>query len=160
MTREVPYRLGVLEVGWLRMQELPQLAAIERMVFPEPLSLTRLIPIYSRPRARCLVARDGRTVAAYFGWEEYGREGHVLSNATHPRYRGRGLAHHLLSGAELYASRAGIRWFLGEVRVSNAPQLTVLDSLGWIRVTQIARFFGNGEDAFLVLRVLQSPPRS
>lgn len=160
MVRDLPYRLGILEVGWLRMHELPQLAAIERTVFPEPLPLSRLTRIYTQPRARCLVIRDGDTVAAYFGWERFGREAHVVSNATHPRYRRRGLAHHLLAAAEPYAVRTGARWFLGEVRVSNQTQLLVLDELGWIRAATVERFFGNGEDAHLVIRVLSDGWRS
>jgi ribosomal-protein-alanine N-acetyltransferase len=138
----------------LRRQDLAEVAAIEAAVFPEPLDLGHLERLWSDP-ATCYVGfRAGGRVAAYFGFQVHGPTAHVISNATHPAYRRRGLGARVLREAEPLALARGARWFLGEVRVSNHPQRRILRRLGWREVGECPRFFGNGEDAVVVWRCL------
>ncbi|CAB1128170.1 Ribosomal-protein-S18p-alanine acetyltransferase [Candidatus Hydrogenisulfobacillus filiaventi] len=156
-TRHGGYRLGRL--GW---RDLPQVAALERQVFPEPMPLGRLVRVYLRPGVVYLAAHPvgHRRLAAYFGFERWpGSQGaHVLANATHPADRRRGLARALLTWGTAWARERGVRWMVGEVRVSNQPQLALLDALGWQVGGRLPRFFGNGEDAWLVYRCLDDSP--
>lgn len=133
---------------------LPQVAAIERLVFPEPLDLDAVTRLWAAERTHYLgVLEDGRLLA-YFAFEVAGPTAHVISNATHPEARRRGLALAVLGAGAAAAARLGARWLLGEVRRSNDAQLAVLGRLGWRSIGLVPRFFGNGEDAYVVWRPL------
>lgn len=132
--------------------DLPEIARIEAAVFPEPLDLADLEHLWGYPGTRYLAATAGGTVCAYFGFQVLGPVAHVISNATDPTHRRRGLASRLLREGERLAASAGARWFLGEVRESNADQLRLLRHLGYQQVARCPRFFGNGEGAVLVMR--------
>lgn len=141
-----------------RLQRLPswalgQVAEIESLVFPEPLLLPEVEQLYALGHTCYVAFMDGRRVAAYFGFEVVGPVAHVISNATHPDYRRQGLGGQVLLQAEAYAGAMGARFFLGEVRRSNLEQQSVLHRIGWRQVSECSRFFGNGEDAILVMRV-------
>lgn len=141
-------------VGPARLGDAPQIAGLERQVFPEPLSLRQVLAALVRSDACYLVVRDGRRIVAYFGFQACGAYAHVLANVTHPDYRRKGLARFVLTAAEPLARALGCRAFLGEVRVSNAAQQKVLEEIGWKTVASLPRFFGNGEDALVVMHPL------
>lgn len=141
--------------GWalrrLRFAMLPEVAAIEQEVFPEPLALRDLERLWRSPDVRYVAYLDGERVAAYFGFEVHGPVAHVICNATHPDYRRLGLGGRILREAEPLARAMGARLFLGEVRRSNEAQRRVLQRIGWREVGECRGFFGNGEDAYIVL---------
>jgi len=143
----------------LRGEDLPQVAAIETTVFPEPLGLAELSALFVDPRTTYVVFKKDDAVAAYFGFQVEGPTAHVIANATHPDYRRLRLGWRVLAEAEPIARARGARWFLGEVRTSNTPQRTLLRRLGWQEIGLCPRFFGNGEDAYVVWRLLPDPDR-
>jgi ribosomal-protein-alanine N-acetyltransferase len=138
----------------LEQGELAQVAAIEALVFPEPLDLPALERLWRDPATVYVGFRAGGRLAAYFGFQVFGPTAHVISNATHPDFRRRGLGSRVLREAEPVARQRGARWYLGEVRASNAPQRRILARLGWREVGACPAFFGNGEDAVVVWRCL------
>ncbi len=138
-------------------RDLPEIAEIEAEVFPEPLALRDLERIWAAPGTRYVVAEGGRAVCAYFGFQVLGPVAHVVSNATHPAHRRHGLATRLLREGERVAAEAGARWFLGEVRESNAAQMRLLRRMGYREVGLCRSFFGNGESARVVLRFFDEP---
>lgn len=138
----------------LGLADLPQVAAIERLVFAEPLSLAEITRLWHRKETVYVGFRVGDVVAAYFGFTVSGPTAHVIANATHPDFRGRGYGHRVLREAEPIACARGARWYLGEVRRSNTVQRHILHELGWAEVGICPRFFGNGEDAYVVWHLL------
>lgn len=148
---EVPRRYCGYEVGPWRFQDLWAIRRLEQTVFLEPISWQKLWEAWRSPHAVYLVVHDGQNLAAYFGFEVVGGFAHVLANVTHPGYRRQGLAQFVLTAAAPVARRLGAGAFVGEVRVSNLAQLQVLERIGWQVVGRAERFFGNGEDAWLVL---------
>lgn len=141
-------------VEHLRRDELAQVAEIEGLVFPEPLELEALHDLFDAPSTEYLCVRREDRLAAYFGFQCFGPICHVISNATHPDFTSQGMATSLLESARAVALAHGARWFLGEVRVSNARQRKLLAHLGWAEVGTCPTFFGNGEDAVIVWRLL------
>ncbi len=141
----------------LTASHLPRIAALEETVFPEPMSLAGLREVYERPNARFVGYLDGEEVAAYFGFEVSGPTAHVVANVTNPAYRHRGLGGRILVEAEPLAKSLGARWYLGEVRLSNLVQRRVLSRIGWREVAVCPAFFGNGEDAYIVMKILPAP---
>jgi ribosomal protein S18 acetylase RimI-like enzyme len=152
--------------GWfaaLPLRPLPpellgQVAAIEALVFPEPTTPTELERLFGTPGTVYLYYGDERQVYAYLGFRVVGATAHILANATHPAYQGRGLGRRILPEGEPLARARGARWYLGEVRASNTVQRALLRALGWVEVATVARFFGNGEDAVVVWKDFDVPP--
>ncbi|MCY0898110.1 MAG: GNAT family N-acetyltransferase [Firmicutes bacterium] len=149
-----PTSYGRYQVLPLAAHDIPQIVALERLVFLEPLTEDVVRAKHQSPTVCYLTVKDGDLVIAYFGFEVFDQYAHVLANVTHPDYRRQGLARFLLTFAEPLARERGARAFLGEVRYSNHPQLKVLEQIGWHRVITIPQFFGNGEDAHIVMKVL------
>jgi ribosomal-protein-alanine N-acetyltransferase len=152
--QEVPRRYRGYVVEPLRFKDISQVARIEATVFPEPLSLREVFGKYRKPEVCYLAVRDGAHLAAYFGFEVFHTIAHVIANATAPAYRRQGLARFVLTAAEPLALAYGARCFLGEVRRSNQAQQRVLEDIGWAVVAEIPRYFGNGEDAYIVWKTL------
>lgn len=142
-------------VQFLYPWDIRQIVRLERKVFLEPMLLAPVVRKYLSPRTRFLVVKDGPLVIAYFGYEVLGAYAHVLANVTHPSYRRQGLAQFVLTHAEPSAAKMGAKAFIGEVRLSNHPQLEVLKTIGWTKVGVIKPFFGNGEGAHIVMKVFQ-----
>ncbi|MDA8346551.1 MAG: GNAT family N-acetyltransferase [Thermaerobacter sp.] len=138
----------------LRREELSRVAAIEALVFPEPLNREELEALWEMEGVRYLAIREGAALAAYFGFSVHGPIAHVISNATDPAFRRRGYGGRILVEAEPFARAMGARWFLGEVRASNGAQRSVLRRIGWQEIGRCPHFFGNGEDAYVVFRCL------
>ncbi len=142
----------------LRAADLVQVARLERQSFPEPLTLGALLRLWLRKDTCFLVARRGRQVAGYIGFHVWGPIAHTISMAVHPAHRRRGLATAIQRAADQVAARLGARWFTGEVRKSNAAQLSLLlERLGWQAIGVCRGFFGDGEDAVVVWHWLEPP---
>lgn len=156
--REGSRRHGEYRLGRLAWRDLPEVAALERAVFPEPLPLLALVRLRLHPLVTYLAARPagGGPLAAYYGFEYLpdGHGAHVLANATHPDHRRRGLARALVGWGLELARERGVRWIVGEVRVSNTAQIRFLEVMGWETAGRIPRFFADGEDAWMVYRRL------
>jgi ribosomal-protein-alanine N-acetyltransferase len=151
-------RVGAYELGRLRPADLSQVLALERLVFPEPLGMRQLRRLYRRPEVTYIAAyrEPGGVVAAYYGFERLpdGRGAHVLANVTHPAERRRGLGRALVTWGTQLGRERGVRWIVGEVRASNEAQLAFLATLGWRVGERMPRFFGDGEDAWMVYHCL------
>jgi ribosomal-protein-alanine N-acetyltransferase len=152
-------RHGAYVLRRMGVVDLSQVVALERMVFPEPITLPVLARQFLRRDVTYLAAHPtgSRDLAAYFGFERVadGHGAHVLANSTHPGHRRRGLARALVSWGLELARAQGVRWIVGEVRVSNAAQLEFMAVMGWKVGERMPRFFRNGEDAWLVYSCLE-----
>ena len=146
----LPTRYREYQVGWLRPHELPQIAHLEALLFPQPLRLGELVRLYLTPHTYYVAARKGRQVVAYIGFQLFGPCAHTISMGVHPAHRRRGLATLVQKTADRVASNRGARWFMGEVRRSNTAQLCFLERLGWRQMGVCLRFFPDGEDGVVV----------
>ncbi len=153
MSRQSLAGNGEFRVERLRYRDISSIAALERLVFSEPMSLGNLWRHALSDRTAYLVIHRHNTVIAYFGFTFCERYAHVLANATHPDYRRQGLAHRLLSEGEQVARARSARAFIGEVRCSNLVQLKALQAMNWHIAGQMLAFFGNGENAYVVIKV-------
>jgi [ribosomal protein S18]-alanine N-acetyltransferase len=81
-------------------------------------------------------------------------EAEVLTLATDPALRRRGLAHRLLAGFEAEAARRGAAQAFLEVAEDNGPARSLYDRAGWVQVGRRPAYYPApaGRVAALVLR--------
>ena len=147
----------IATVRRLNYQDLPQVIAIERRVFPTPWSLAMFVLELSKQSGICLAATlptaDGeQRLLAYLICSRYDTVWHVMNVAVDSAYQRRGLASALL--ADLY-ERVGdphARFTL-EVRRSNNVAIHLYEREGFRAAGMRRRYYqDNGEDALVMWR--------
>ncbi|NLY38081.1 MAG: GNAT family N-acetyltransferase [Firmicutes bacterium] len=147
----LPRQEGPYRFDWLKREDLPQVARLEAVFFPEPLDLESLQRLWAMPITCYIGVKKDELLAGYIGFQLFGPMAHTISMGVHPEHRRAGLATLIQETADRVAASRGARWFSGEVRVSNTAQLKfLLEKLGWIQIGVCPRFFKNGEDAVVV----------
>jgi ribosomal-protein-alanine N-acetyltransferase len=150
-------RAPALEVRRLSYQDLPQVIAIERRVFPTPWSLAMFVLELSKQSGICLAATergaDGEwRLVGYLICSRYDTVWHVMNVAVDSGQQRKGVASALL--AELY-ERVGddhARFTL-EVRRSNAVAIHLYEREGFRAAGVRRRYYqDNGEDALVMWR--------
>jgi ribosomal-protein-alanine N-acetyltransferase len=134
--------------------DLDAIDAIEQHSFKSPWSRDTFRAELLREWARVDVARqDGRLVAFCNYWLVT-TELHILALATHPDYRGRGIARQLLDHVLDVARQTGCSLATLEVRRSNVPAIKLYERAGFKTVHVRARYYQDDEDALVMLRGL------
>jgi ribosomal-protein-alanine acetyltransferase len=77
-----------------------------------------------------------------------GDAAHVISIATDPEYRGRGIGKLLLCTALRLLAEGRVREVFLEVRVSNEVALKLYESAGFQLVETLKNYYGDGEDGY------------
>ncbi len=130
---------------------VPQVAALEAASFSTPWSRRSIEEELSNPWAIWLVAREEEALAGYLG-VQYGPDGgDILTIATAPHLRGRGVARELLEAMSRLLREKGLKWLTLEVRPSNGAALGLYTALGFRQVGRRPRYYRNPtEDAILM----------
>jgi [ribosomal protein S18]-alanine N-acetyltransferase len=156
-----------VEVRALTYQDLPQVMAIERRVFPTPWSLAMFVLELSKQSGVCLAAiageegcgapaadraQDERRLVGYLICSRYDTVWHVMNVAVAAERQHRGVASAML--AELYrrVGDAHARFTL-EVRRSNDVAIHLYEREGFRAAGTRRRYYqDNGEDALVMWR--------
>jgi ribosomal-protein-alanine N-acetyltransferase len=146
-----------VEVRRLSYQDLPQVIAIERRVFPTPWSLAMFVLELSKQSGICLAATIAtatgeQRLVGYLICSRYDTVWHVMNVAVDIDYQRRGLASAML--ADLY-ERVGDRHarFTLEVRRSNDVAIHLYEREGFRAAGMRRRYYqDNGEDALVMWR--------
>ena len=77
-------------------------------------------------------------------------EGEITNIAVHPLFTGKGVGFALMSAAQEYCRRAGVKSLHLEVRASNERAIALYRKCGFVRTGIRRGYYGdNGEDALL-----------
>lgn len=134
------------------ISDLDQVLLVETHSFATPWSRAAFYgELLENPRARYLVAVNGRRVAGYIGLWLILDEAHITNVAVHPDYRGRGIGRMLMMQAEKVAAANGARRMTLEVRKSNIVAQNLYRSLGYYSVGVRPGYYrDNNEDAIIM----------
>ncbi|HEX3518950.1 MAG TPA: ribosomal protein S18-alanine N-acetyltransferase [Solirubrobacteraceae bacterium] len=141
-----------VEIRRLSYPDLPQVAAIERRVFPTPWSLAMFVLELSKQSGICLAAVSEGRLLAYLICSRYDTVWHVMNVAVDSAHQRKGLASALL--AELYeqVDDPHARFTL-EVRPSNRVAIHLYEREGFRAAGMRRRYYqDNGEDALVMWR--------
>ena len=108
----------------------------------------------ARPHARIDVARDANRVVGFNSYwiVDASQELHILSIATHPDHRRKGIGAALLDHAIAAAREAGVTLATLEVRRGNRPAIALYERAGFRTVhVRTGYYQADGEDALVML---------
>lgn len=147
-----------LQIRRARTNDLPAVAAIERVSFPDPWDESTLDWVLEYCGDFFFVASSGTGLAGFLAGalEETGVEvyGHICNFAVAPPFRARGIGRRLVARAEQQFLVAGASAVQLEVRESNRAAQAFYSRCGYQVVFTIPAYYANGEDARLMMRWL------
>ena len=121
-----------LRIGPARPADLPRLAELEALCFPEPRSREALLAELSDPSRHLLLAAWlGEELAGYAGLDFVLDEGYITDVAVFPAFRRRGAARALLEELARRGRELGLSFLSLEVREGNAPARALYASMGY-----------------------------
>ena len=131
-----------------------EISAIENAAFAYPWTEGMLYESLNDKKVFSLAAEDddGRLCAYCMTLLLPPYEGCVLSIATHPDFRRKGLAREMLTETFAEAEKLGIKELTLEVRVGNTAAISLYESLGFKNEGIRKNYYEDGEDAVIMWR--------
>jgi ribosomal-protein-alanine N-acetyltransferase len=149
--------IEVIDVAPAQESDLDAIDEIEQHSFKTPWPRDTFKAELLREWARLDVARIGGKLVAFCNYWLVTTELHILAIATHPDFRGRGIAGELLEHVLDRARQTGCSLATLEVRRSNVPAIALYERAGFKTVHVRARYYqDDNEDALVMLRGLSA----
>jgi len=129
------------------------LCEIDRRCFEQAIaySASDMAAILGRRDSCTIVAQNTKgQVVGFIAAVRNGRRGHIITLDVLPRYRKRGLGKRLILRCEELLRQAGVEVVGLETAVGNRAAQALYQSLGYTRVKRLRRYYGNGEDAWVM----------
>ena len=137
------------------------LAALHAEAFDEPWSEAEMAALLGGSGVFALVASGDEGPTGFVLYRSAADEAEILTLATVPAHRRRGVAGALVRGAAEAAASAGSRALFLEVSEDNTPALALYDRAGFSRVGRRGGYYARGSeraDALVLRRDLNSAP--
>lgn len=134
--------------------DLDQVAAIEALSIRPPWSRAAFAAEIGKPTGRFWVLTDDETdaiVTAYAVFSFPADQAHLVTFAVHPDFRRKGLGVYLIRRLIHYVMRRGGNSVVLEVRKNNAAAVQLYQSLGFVVIHTVPRFYPDGEDAYSMI---------
>lgn len=145
----------------MTMEYVPQVAALEKACFSTPWSESSIGGELQNQWAIWLVALEGDALAGYLG-VQYGPDGaDIMTIATAPAFRGRGVGRALVAEMAARLKSMGLQWLTLEVRPSNTAALGLYEAMGFQQVGKRPRYYRDPvEDAILMTLFFEEEGKS
>ena len=143
----------------MRADDVPRVVEIERAAFESPWSAGQFLHELKIPFSRLRVARstgDRCAVVGYACWWVIGDEVELQNLAVLAAERGRGIGRVLAQVVIHDAGQSGARVIRLEVRDGNREARGLYDSLGFVPCGLRRNYYGRGDDAIVMERLLAS----
>jgi ribosomal-protein-alanine N-acetyltransferase len=134
--------------------DLEQVAEIEKRSIQPPWTRAAFAAEINKPTGRFWVLTDDETdsrVVAYAVFNFPADQAHLVTFAVHPDFRRQGLGVYLIRRLIAYVMRKGGTSVVLEVRKGNAAAVQLYQSLGFVVIHTVPKFYPDGEDAFSMI---------
>ncbi|MFA4647725.1 ribosomal protein S18-alanine N-acetyltransferase [Pyrococcus kukulkanii] len=150
MRRKIP--ISLVTIRKARLFDIPYIMEIERLSFREKYPRGLFLTFMEANPETFLVAEYNAKVIGYvMEYLKPDMEGHIMSIAVHPDYRGNGIGKALMVAVIDRLFKRGARWIGLEVRVSNERAINLYRKLGFKIVKRIISYYSDGEDAYYMI---------
>ncbi len=142
----------------MTMQDVPAVAAIEKMCFSLPWSEQSLINSIAREDTLFLVCEETPedvetgNIVGYIGMYLSFEEGDITNVAVSPDYRQKGYGETLVSKAKEIAKEKHLEMILLEVRVSNIPAISLYKKMGFEELGLRKNFYEHPTEDAIIMR--------
>jgi N6-L-threonylcarbamoyladenine synthase/protein kinase Bud32 len=135
----------------MRLDDLPEIHAIETEAFPTPWSTGMFVSEMSAPRRFWLVAEAGGEIVGYGGAMVIADEAHILNLAVREDRRSRGIGRALLQELKRAVAAEGAERITLEVRPSNAVGRNLYASEGLAEVGLRPGYYIDTDEAAVIM---------
>lgn len=136
----------------MRREDVPQIAALERLCFSDPWSEASISSELENPISLWLVAEADGVVQGYIGSQSAPPDCDIMNLAVAPDARRQQLGRTLLQSLIDELHRRGTERLFLEVRASNAPARALYASFGFEQVGLRKKYYVNPTEDALILR--------
>ena len=130
--------------------DVPFVAALEKLCFSDPWSVSSIASELDNPLSLWLVWEEDGAAAAYLGVQRVPPQADVMNVAVSPALRRRGIARALF--AELERRLPEIDELFLEVRASNSGAIALYRTLGFEQVGRRPNYYLDPREDALILR--------
>ncbi|WP_010479190.1 ribosomal protein S18-alanine N-acetyltransferase [Thermococcus zilligii] len=150
VTRRIPLAMVVIRPA--KIFDIPEIMRIERESFSEayPRGLF-LVFLENNPDTFLVAEYNGKVIGYVMAYLRPDLEGHIMSIAVDPAYRGNGIGSALLTEAIERLIQKGARYIGLEVRVSNEKAIGLYERFGFRKVKRVIGYYSDGEDAYYMV---------
>ncbi len=136
----------------MRREDVPQIAALERLCFSDPWSEASISSELENPISLWLVAEADGVVQGYIGSQSAPPDCDIMNLAVAPDARRQQLGRTLLQSLIDELHRRGTERLFLEVRASNVPARALYASFGFEQVGLRKKYYVNPVEDALILR--------
>jgi len=136
--------------------DIPGICTVERACFPDPYPSIFLDDLMKAYQAQFFVAVDNGEIIGYAVASVGGKYGHVISLAVSPHHRRKRVGTALMSALEAKLTQEGAEEIQLEVRKGNGGAISFYERWGYRPVSEIRRYYPDGEDALVFERPMES----
>ncbi len=142
------------ELALLSAEHIISVAELEKMCFSNPISEINIknFLVDGIGKGFVFVETKTRKIVAYGGVIVAADEAQILNVATHPDYRGIGLARNILESIIGYSQSEGAEFITLEVRESNAVAIGLYRSCGFYDVGRLKQYYKHPCEDALILK--------
>ena len=132
-------------------EHAPQVAELEAACFNDPWSLRAFESEAENPLSLWMVAEDEGKIVGYIGSQSVLGQADIMNLAVNADYRRKGIGRELVLALVEELKKRDVTIAMLEVRVSNAPAISLYESLGFCKVgCRKNYYFHPKEDAYIM----------
>lgn len=140
--------MNSLTIRTVKYEDLKSIYLIERLSFERPYPSSYLETLAYLSPETFLVVSLNDCIVGYSTSVLRGSEGHVISIAVHPNYRGIGIGKRLLIENIKRLKDLGAKRVILEVKIDNFQALKLYQKLGFKIVKTLKNYYWDGADAY------------
>jgi ribosomal-protein-alanine N-acetyltransferase len=139
-------------VDAMREEDIPEVQAIEREIFPTPWPRNAYYrELHHNRTAYYLVLRRDEEIVGYAGLWKMSDEAHITTVGVRAGQQGKGYGHALMAALIQRAYQLGSRWLTLEVRPSNDVAVRLYEKFGFKVIGRRRGYYtDNNEDAIVM----------
>lgn len=136
----------------MKREDVPAIAELEKLCFSDPWSENSIASELDNPLSYWLVAEYNGKIAGYVGSQSVLDAADMMNLAVSPDCRQQGVGQALVNGLVQHLQKNNVIALLLEVRVSNAPAISLYEKLGFEQVGRRPKYYHNPREDALILR--------